>query len=284
LSLDGPTWLLFAVKAAFTVFALLAIGFGLHAALGISPAGRRESIRAAAAAGAALGLMLARMALLNAQLGGGFVSAFDLSFFAWTWRALGPAALATALGCASALAAFAIASRRLAGASAILLASGFALTGHAAAMEQAGLASAAVGMHVLIAGFWIAAPVTLYPAAALTDADLLSRLRRFSRYAALLVPLLFVLGLWLAWVLAGGPRQMLSTLYGGLLLAKLAAAAMALALGAANQRFVTALIGSNPARGRSWLRLTLRLEAVLFTVAVIAISAATTLTGPPTDA
>jgi putative copper resistance protein D len=235
------------------------------------------------AAGLTLALMLARLMLLNAQLGGSFSAAFDASFFAWTWAALGPAAIATGLGCGAAVSAAALGNRWLAAASAILLAAGFALTGHTSAAQQPGLASATAVLHVLIAGFWIAAPVSLYPNSALTDDELRGRLERFSRYAVGLVPLMFALGLWLAWTLAGGPWRLVGTLYGGLLLTKLTAATAALALGAINQRIVARLIGADPVRGRKWLKYTLLLDAAFFTVAVMAISAATTLTGPPTD-
>lgn len=280
---DGQTLLLFAVKAAFTAAALLSIGFGLHAALGVTPArkGRSGFQLVAVTSGATIALMLVRLAMLNAQLGGSFSAAFDTSFFAWTWAALGLSAIATTLGCAAGMLAVALGSRWLAGSSAILLAAGFALTGHTAAMEQPALASSAAALHVLIAGFWIAAPLSLYPAQPISDEELHRRLLQFSRYASLLVPLMFALGLWLAWTLAGGLQPLFGSLYGGLLLTKLAAATLALGLGAINQRTVTRLIGADPHRGREWLKRTLLLDVVLFAVAIAAVSAATTLTGPP---
>ena len=282
---DGQSLLLFAVKAAFTAAALVSIGFSLHAMLGVTPAVRtRSGVQlVATAAGVTVALMLARLALLNAQLGGSASAAFDASFFAWTWTALGPSAIATMLGCIAGILAAVFGNRWFAGAAAGLLAAGFALTGHAAAMEQPLLASTIAALHVLIAGFWIVAPHSLYPSSNTPDEDLHRRLVRFSRYAGLLVPLMFAMGFWLAWTLAGGLQPLFGSLYGGLLLVKLAAAVLALALGAVNQRFLTRMLLAQPERGRRWLRRTLLVDAVLFAVAIIAISAATTLTGPPAD-
>jgi putative copper export protein len=92
---------------------------------------------------------------------------------------------------------------------------------------------------------------------------------------------MFGLGLWLAWSLAGGPQGLFGSVYGRLLLFKLAVASLALGLGAINQRAVTRMIVANPARGRRWLATTLRADAILFTLAILIISAATTFTGPP---
>ena len=77
-------------------------------------------------------------------------------------------------------------------------------------------------MHVFIAGFWLAAPVSLYPAPTQEDSELLSRLRRFSSIAVVAIPVLIALGAWLAWTLVGGPEKLFGTTYGLLLLAKLA--------------------------------------------------------------
>jgi hypothetical protein len=51
-------------------------------------------------------------------------------------------------------------------------------------------------------------------------------------------------------------------------------------LGALNKQVITAKVGSAPATGRAWLRVTLLLEATLFAAAIIAVSAATTIGGP----
>ena len=62
----------------------------------------------------------------------------------------------------------------------------------------------AVAAHAFIAGFWVVAPITLHPTARLGDDVLLARLKRFSVIAMAAIPLLLFLGVWLAFVLAGG--------------------------------------------------------------------------------
>jgi putative copper export protein len=134
---------------------------------------------------------------------------------------------------------------------------------------------------VAIAAFWLAGPITLWPTRNLDDATVTARVTRFSNFAVAAVPLLFVLGLWLALLLAGGWSALLTSLYGQLLLAKLGAATVALALGAYNKTIVTKRLRTAPEAGRRALKLTLGLDAVLFLIALGAIAAATSLTGPP---
>ena len=60
------------------------------------------------------------------------------------------------------------------------------------------------------------------PRAALPGPQLVDRLRRFSAIAIAAIPVLVILGFWLAWVLAGGVKGLFETNYGRLLLLKLA--------------------------------------------------------------
>ena len=62
--------------------------------------------------------------------------------------------------------------------------------------------------------------------------------------------------------------------------AKLLAATLILGLGALNMTRVTHQLAAEPARGRATLRITLRLDAVLFTLILGIIAAATTISGP----
>lgn len=163
------------------------------------------------------------------------------------------------------------------------LAAGFALTGHTQALEQPGLAPWAAGLHVLIAAFWIAAPITLWPRASLPDATVLARTERFSRLALFSIPVLFAIGLWLAVLLAGSVNALLTSSYGQLLAAKLVVAGAALGLGAYNKQVVTRELRDTPSRGRRALTTTLSFDALLFAGALILVGVATTLTGPPTD-
>lgn len=134
---------------------------------------------------------------------------------------------------------------------------------------------------MLIAAFWFAGPITLWPARSLEETALTARMTRFSSVAVAAVPTLFALGLWLALLLAGGWTPLLTSLYGQLLIAKLAAASFALALGTCNKSIVTARLRAAPEAGQRAIRLTLGLDAVLFLIALAAIAAATSLTGLP---
>jgi putative copper export protein len=272
---------LFAVRICLNGSALLGIGLALHAGLRIVEPERCRALLVQATGAAFLaGLAgLARLALLNAQLGDGLSDAFNASNIGLAWTVLGPATavlgvgvLATAVSAASGIVALGLLG-------ALAMAGSFALTGHTQSLESPGLMPIAAALHVLIAGFWVAAPLTLFPAAGLPDALLAERLKRFSTIAVAAVPVLLVLGGWLAWVLAGGPKGLFGSLYGRLLLGKLAVSLVAVAMGALNHEVVARQVASQPARGRLWLGWTLRIEAAVFIIAVLLVSAATTFAG-----
>ena len=205
---------------------------------------------------------------------------FDPELFPLSWIALGPSTMAMGVGAVAGVAGVIVGSRILAGIGASILAVGFGLTGHSQGLADPGLAPMAVAAHAFIAGFWVVAPITLYPAALLRDDVLLARLKRFSVIAMAAIPLLLLLGVWLAFVLAGGVAPLFGSIYGWLLLAKLAAGLAAMGMGALNKQVVTTRIERDPAKGRRWLRLTLAFEAILFATALLAVSAATTIAGP----
>lgn len=276
--------LLLVVRLGLNVSALLAVGWALHGALGVvEREGRRRALRLAGVA-ALVGVVfgLARLVLLSAQIGGGPGFAFDSSALQWAWGALGPSTLALIMGSAGILVASQTSFALLAGMGAATVAASFGLTGHTQGLNDAPLASVAVAVHVLIAGFWIAAPLSLWPSKSLAGAELYARLIRFSTFAVAVIPVLAVLGVWLAWLIAGGASGLLGTVYGRLLLLKFAVTLVAMAVGAFNHRVVTALILRDPARGEGLLRTTLTVEAAVFIAAVLAVSAATTI-GAPTE-
>jgi len=277
-----PVWR-FAVAAGLNVSILLSAGLALHAALAIDgPAGHRR-VLAWASASAGVGLVFAgtRLAMLSAEIGGSPGAAFDSASLDWAWSALGPAMIALAVG--AALIAVAAISRAsiLAGLGAAAMATAFGLTGHTQALPSfSALASIAVAVHFAIAGFWIAAPLSLWPRAKMADEDLHARLKRFSAVAIGAVPLLAALGVWVGWQIAGGLNGLVSTQYGQLLLFKLAASLLAMAMGALNHRYVTDFVLNDPVRGRRWLKRTLSIETAVFAAAILAVSAATTIAGP----
>lgn len=274
-------WLL-ANKLAFYASSLVAAGLGLHAALGVvEQEGRRSAMRVgASAAAAALVFAVARLVIVNAQLGGGIGAAFDTGTLQWTWRSLGPSTTATFAGAIGLMAGWAIRNTVFTAAGALAMAASFALTGHSEALENPGLAQFAVSVHAMIAMFWVTAPITLWPRHDLQDATLVARLKRFSTVAAWIVPALFALGIWLAWLLAGGLSPLLSETYGRLLVAKLLVASIALAMGAINKLWLTQAIMQGNPDGRRLLKLTLLVELGVFVVALLLVGIATTAVGP----
>ncbi len=276
-------WLL-AVKLALYTSALLAAGLGLHAGLGVvEREDHARTLRSAAVlAGAAIIFAALRLAVANVQLGGSIASIFDKAILGWTWPNLASSSIAIIAGALAMGAASVWRLVWLAAPAAIALAAGFALTGHSQALETPGLAPWAVALHVLIATFWIAAPISLWPRSALSNETLEARARRFTRYALLAVPLLFIAGAWLALRLAGSTEALVTSAYGQLLLVKLAAATAALALGGYNKQIVTRKLRETPDQGRRALSVTLGLDALCFASALVLVGIATTFTGPPT--
>jgi len=278
---DALPLALFADRIGLNVAALLMIGFALHAALGVverDAFGRLRPLVLLAGAGVLVFAGL-RLLILNAQMGDG-TALFDPELFPLSWIALGPSTMAMGVGAVAGVAGVFAGSRILAGIGAAILAVGFGLTGHSQGLTNPGVAPMAVATHAFIAGFWVVAPITLHPTTSLGDDVLLARLKRFSVIAMAAIPLLLFLGVWLAFVLAGGFTPLFGSIYGGLLLAKLAAGLIAMAMGALNKQVVTRHIERDPAKGRRWLRLTLAFEAILFATAILAVSAATTVAGP----
>jgi putative copper export protein len=255
---------------------LAAIGAAIHGLLGLHANRRAYVWLAALVAAAALG----RLLVLNAQMGGSLDAALSLDQFGWTWAGGGRPALALFTGAVLLVAASATEVRVLLMFAALSISAGFGLTGHTAGLETPGFAPWVVAGHVLIAGFWLAAPVTLWPRTAMTDSDVLARTEAFSRVARYIVPLLFVSGLYLFWRINGDLTSALSSGYGQLLAVKLLAAMLILGLGALNMTRVTHQLTAEPAKGRASLRTTLRLDAVLFTLILGVIAAATTISGP----
>ncbi len=273
---------LFGIKLGLNGSALLATGLALHASLNIiARADYSRTLRIATFASViALLFAVFRLGLANVQLGGGS-ALLDPATLSWTWPALGPSLTATAIGAVALSIGLLLRWKIAAGIGAVALAASFGLTGHSQALESPGLAPWAATFHVLIAAFWIVGPLTLWPVRNLDDTTLNARVTRFSNIAIAAVPLLFLVGLWLALLLAGGWSALLTSLYGQLLLAKLGAATVALTLGVYNKTIVAARLRTTPEAGRRALKLTLGVDAVLFLIALCAIAVATSLTGPP---
>lgn len=275
------TVVLLGARIGLNASALLMIGLALHAATGVVEHSSRSALRWSVillATGLLL-LLVLRLYILAAQISAG-ADPLDPARFDLVWLVLGPSTLMMAAGAIVAASGFVLGLRPATGLGALLLSVGFGLTGHAQSLENSGFASGLVAAHVAIAGFWIAAPLTLFPRADVTNTSLVGRLRRFSRIATVAVPLLALIGIWLAWRFEVSPSSVMGQPYGRLLLAKLLIALAAMGIGAINKVILTPRLLSAPATGRRWLRVTLIVEAALFGCAVIAVSAATTIAGP----
>lgn len=251
-------------------------GAALHRVIGIVSTRRLFLPLGIAVAAAAL----LRLLVVNAQMGGSPAAAFSADQFSWTWMGIGNQTTAFIAGAALLVVSAFSAFRLAAIAASLAVAAGFGLAGHSAGLEAPGVAPYAVMLHALIAAFWFAAPWTLWPRNAEPDEVALVRTRMFSRVAVVIVPLLFISGLWLLWRLGGGVDGVLSSFYGRLLLGKLALAAAILGLGALNMTIVATKLASTPASGRKALRTTLRIDAILFFGVLLLIASATTFTGP----
>lgn len=276
------TGLMLIVKIGLGVSALSAIGLSLHVAVGIVPRNQAARVHALATTAALLAVLFAgaRVALTSAELGGGLAFALDPQALSWAWSSHQNNVATLGVGLAASAGALWSRRRALATAGAIFVAFSFGFLGHTQALDTPGVAPWLLVVHVLVAGFWVAAPLTLWPTQSVGVDELALRLDRFGTFALMLIPVLFVIGIWLAWRLAGSFDTVLSTLYGQLLLAKLSLALLALGLGAFNKQIVGKLVKSNPARGRRWLKTTLAVDGLLFSGALLLVVLATTVTGP----
>ncbi|HBU61666.1 MAG: hypothetical protein CMH89_03620 [Oceanicaulis sp.] len=274
---DAFTLAVFAAKLCVLAAALTSAGLGWAIALGGDLARR---VRRALVFAAALAAVLAYALLLltaNAQLGGAWASALDPSTLGWIWPGRQAQVLVLSLGLASVVAA-SVAKLRLLGLAAVLLIGvSFALSGHAAALEDGLLAQIGVAIHGFAASFWFIAPLLLWPRGDGYDASVV---RRFSEAAIWIVPMVFAAGGYLAWRLAGGLTELFTTAYGQLLSAKLAVALVVLALGAVNKQIVSRWLATDPPQGRRLLRLTLGADAAVFLTALALVSWASTVSGP----
>lgn len=222
----------------------------------------------------------ARLLLLNAELAGGLNQIFNFEMFGWVWNPNRLQSFAY-LGGAVVMALGVLLKRRaglLIGAASLFL--GIGLGGHVSGLEAPTFSRAVVSAHVAIAAFWVTAPIVLWPTSDIDDAALAHQLKRFSAIAMWSVPLMFAGGVWLSLRLTGSPEALVSSDYGRLLMVKLVLASAALALGAGNKFWITRRIERRDDAGRKWLKRTLFIDILIFSAIIVAIAAATTLTGP----
>lgn len=269
------------IKVLLYGCALLSIGLALHSVFRIY-----EKRRLLIYMGVfTLVFAALRLLQLNANTGGGWSFAFDSDTFSWIWAANNSQSYAF-IGGVSLITFSAL--RKLPetvvavvlGLGALALAGGFGLSGHTQGLDKPGFMPVLVAGHVLIAGFWIAAPITLYPKSKLNPLKLKKRVSRFSQIAVWIVPFLFISGLWLLWRISGSLQNVVSENYGRLLLLKFVFASSLLTLGAYNKLYITRELQTHPGRAQAKLKKTLKLEAILFMAIIVSIATVTTVIGP----
>ena len=278
-ALDLLGWLGIGLKLSLYVTSLLASGMALTVISGVVEADRARLWLMPAAWLSLSATFIAglRVCLSSMQMG-------DMTMLAMVWDMQHQSVLATGAGfIAMSLAIIAPdwMQRGLALSGALALSLSFGLTGHTQALESPAFFPLLVAGHVLIAAFWFSAPLVLWPQHSLSDEGVLARTERFGNIALYAVPLLFIGGGVLAWKLGGGFSGLTTSTYGIALGAKLTAATAALGLGALNKLRVASVLKTSPDHGRLELKRTLCADAVLFMLALLAITLATTLFGPP---
>ncbi len=161
-----------------------------------------------------------------------------------------------------------------------LAAVSFALFGHAATAAPRWLTAPSVAIHAAAVVFWIGALPGLAERAASPGAALVPTLRRFSALAMPLVALLLLSGALLAIVQMRTPAALVASAYGRLLLAKLVAVALLLALAAVNRLLLTPAIERGETGAARRFRRSVAAE-ILLGVAILCLASGFRLTPPP---
>ena len=137
-----------------------------------------------------------KLLIANAQMAGSISGAFSTETFKWIWR---PNAAQTLMFFWGVLFLVFVAKLRWRPGgmiAALFLASGFGLAGHSQSLDMPMLWTFIIAIHVLIAGFWFAAPGSLFPRADVGLGDLAEKAARFSQVAIWIIPVLVGSGLW----------------------------------------------------------------------------------------
>lgn len=279
MALDGLGVAALLAKAAWVVTGLWAIGLSMHAACGVISAREASLQRSILVAATALAVAVAtRFAMSAMELAGGWDGAIGLAGLVFEMQQTSIFSSASAVCILAAGAAFR--SRLLLACGAILAALAFGLTGHARSHDMPWLAAGIVGLHVVLAGFWASAPLTLWPIKSLSSVELAARNRRFGHVAIIAVPVLLIGGAVLAWMFGGGVEVLTSSTYGAMIAIKAICAMVALSIGAWNRLALARELETEPSRGLPLLARAMVLDAALFAAAILAVVFATTIASP----
>ena len=155
----------------------------------------------------------------------------------------------------------------------------FALSGHVVAAGSRWITVPALIAHSSAVAFWIGSLLPLRRALSLSEFEAAPLMRRFSRIAVAAVAVLALAGTIVAAVQVRSFSGLLGTMYGQLLLAKLALVAGLLGLAALNKVWLTPALDRGEPRAVKSLRVTIEAEIAL----VLAILTATAVLGttPP---
>lgn len=163
----------------------------------------------------------------------------------------------------------------------VLAAGGFALTGHTATAPPAALFAPALALHVLLAMGWVGALAPLALSLRYDPAQTASAaLRRFSDAALWLVPLVLLLGAIFALRQLTAAGDLLNSLWGRILLAKLTLVAGLLAIAAVIRLHLLPRLSAGDETARAPLVRLLAIDAGL-AVLLLAATASLTATPPP---
>ncbi|HKC15396.1 MAG TPA: CopD family protein [Steroidobacteraceae bacterium] len=228
------------------------------------------------AAIAGLLLVLLHPALEAPRMAGDFSGLWDSQLQRLAWSSgSGMSALVQAaglLGLAVSLPSHAGGGVRWATLWGLIAIGGFLLTGHTSTHALRPVLAAFLALHLFVVAFWFGSLVPLLLVIREEARPLAAQiLARYSAIAGWLVPLILVVGLGMAWILAGS-LAVLRQPYGQLLIAKIVGFALLMLLAAANRwRLVPALAAGSPvsALRRSILMEIALLVAVLSTTAVL---------------
>ncbi|MFK7846127.1 MAG: copper resistance D family protein [Rhodothermales bacterium] len=146
----------------------------------------------------------------------------------------------------------------------LAVAASFALIGHAT--REPILLGVLITIHLLAVSYWIGGLYPLYKLASdkssLNEAGDIAH--RFGQQAAMIVPVLIIVGVVFAIVLTGSPLKLIGTEYGLILVLKIMLVAVLLGLAAFNKlKFVPKLQNLNEDAAHH-LRISIRLEFVAF--------------------
>ena len=171
-----------------------------------------------------------------------------------------------------------------AGLGALLIASSFALIGHATKEPRIAL-SLLITVHLLFVSFWFGALLPLYFESKRGNnfPQLAILAERFGKQASLSVPLLFLAGVIFAWLIVGSFTNLITSQYGLTLLIKLGLISFLLLLAALNKLRIVPAIANDELKGAKQLRQIIRWEILLFLVIFLITATLTSVTNLPTN-